>query len=714
MPSFCCARLFFCVPLFFVLLSQAACPGRSGPSGLGVPGSGERPVSALIQQAGSEAALVLVLRPQHFAASVTARATLANVLDGELLPPEVRPILPRLLQLKTPLDVVDQVAQIATSERRAAPPTPSALDGWDADRPFVAALFEPTCHDLGTVGRALFFTEPATAPTTLIRHRLLVPARDPAVLARTLHARFIALGLPPLAQPDLPDTFAAPGWALAVFPGADHVRIELVVSERDKTLVRLRQAPPTAALPEGGSAKPRPPLPVPTLTPLLAMLRRPVVFAAPPNTPAQHQLIYGDDFAAVQLRLSRLRDLSLTLTTDLMLSLLLEVEPDRVGSLSLRGWVESALSYRLLSAEGILVEDLAFTLSPDLHLGAVLSLTPTGVDVWTAARAAATDPLPTDTVASFFQLRSSLDLRTLIQRTPAPTHLAGRDLIQDVHDCGTFCRSFALLSTQLGWLKYVISDSILGQALKLNFVVANLPGALSVSATELTQGMPPVRGTLVATYPKDHAIAVLQQLLSDRLRNEYDEGAAVQVASRSTATATLLSFGPPSSAAPLPLPPATFFEATLDLNRLRNLPQLSRERRFQARLQPLSAVRARGNLTGSALSIELAIDRAGEPATDFHLPLGNAPTTWTSSWRVPQTAGQRCIHDALDSLRKSLSGGGFSNSDDHSAQFQRALTAAQPALQCAAAQPDTAEHAAAIRQAIERLLHPSPPRPEAR
>jgi hypothetical protein len=125
-------------------------------------------------------------------------------------------------------------------------------------------------------------------------------------------------------------------------------------------------------------------------------------------------------------------------------------------------------------------------------------------------------------------------------------------------------------------------------------------------------------------------------------------------------------------------------------------------------------VRARGSLTGAALSIELAFDRTAAPATAFHLPLANAPTTWTSTWREAQSSGQRCINDALGSLRKSFSSRGFSTSDDQTAQFQLALAAAQPALQCAAAQPDTTEHANSIKQALERLLHPSPrpPLPE--
>jgi hypothetical protein len=69
-------------------LGLAACPGP-GAGRRGAPSS-EPPDAALVRAAGGGAALVLVARPQRFAGSEPARAALAALLQGDVLPRQLR------------------------------------------------------------------------------------------------------------------------------------------------------------------------------------------------------------------------------------------------------------------------------------------------------------------------------------------------------------------------------------------------------------------------------------------------------------------------------------------------------------------------------------------------------------------------------------------------------------------------------------------------
>jgi hypothetical protein len=420
----------------------------------------------------------------------------------------------------------------------------------------VAGLFEPTLHEMGAVGEAIL---PGAVGAALQRHRLLLPTRDPARLLGVLRTLCQDLGLSPLKDPGVPEgAFATPGWVVGLFPAADHVRIEAVTS-------------PAAA-------------PQPSVE-MLALLRREVEPAPLPRTPALHQVIHGDDLLAVHLRPWSLRGLALTQGAGNVAEAVAHVEPSMRWVLLAKGWAEIAAGYLVITPQGAQVEDAAFVLSADLHLGTVLSLTPEGAAAWQAARAGALAPLAgLPARPALFHLRAGLDLQALLSRTPLPPGLLGldlRDLARQVQECGALCTLYAGLCTPLSWGKLLLNDPKLTRGLPVGLFAA-LPRALSIAVTDLRKGTPPVQGALAVGYPGGQPVDWLQHLLSRRL-----DRLAVQSEARSAAGQEVFAVAADAAPGqllapqPAPLPEGVLMEGALDLVRLRAVEVFSKRERAE-------------------------------------------------------------------------------------------------------------------------------------
>lgn len=705
------------------LLGLGGCHGRSArPDGTS-RATAESPAAALISAAGSDAAVVLVLRPQRLAQSAPERAVLSSLFAGNTLPRELREPLLALLEGGDPVAALGQAVTALVPQKDLR--WPARFAGLDDTRPLVAALFAPSIHGMGAVGAALF-PEPEGTRPALLRHRLLLPARDAAALARELRARFAELGLRALDGTGLQHgAFFAPGWVLALFPAADHVRIELVTCERDVGLwVEADRKPEEipAWLRKPGEPETAPPRPAPTAPPrprpettaraMLALLRSPVASqAALPRTPALHQIVAGDDLLAVHLRFSHLRALAMTLGAGHASGGVAGVDPSMLWTLVAKAWAETASAYMLTSPQGAQVEDAAFVVSSDLHVGAVLSLTPAATQAWSAARQAGLPaPRAVPSVPPILQVYASASLPALFERTPPPPALAGmkpRDVLGAMHECGPICPLFALLGAPLSWGQLLRKDLPVVRGLPFD-LLEMLPGSVALSVTGLHRGSPPLTAEVALSYAKGRSFGWLHEALKSSI-----ERGELRRKSRSTQDAEILSFsvgaepGQLLTAETRPLPPEVLAEGAVDLNRLRAAEGLSASERtsLQSRTQSVSGLRGQLRLSGSALAMELALDRPGSAPTPFRLPAPGAPTRWSSAWATSEdSAGQRCLLQAIVTLRYALEGVAGIDPSMKITLLTRGMEEVQPLLTCAAQDPAAAQEAALVRQTVERVL----------
>lgn len=703
------------------LLGVGGCQGRGARTDSTSRSAAQSPTAALIRAAGSDAALVLVLRTQRLAQSAPDRAVLASILAGKTLPRELRAPILAMLEGQDPLAALGQAvaALVPAQDLR----WPARFEGLDDTRPLVAALFAPTIHGMGAVGAALFPESEGTSPA-LLRHRLLLPARDAAALSHELRTRFAEMGLRPLDGTGLSHgAFFAPGWVLGIFPAADHVRIELVTCERDAALW-LDRGPQPEEIPEWlrKPGAPPPPLPSRSAQPprtrpeamskaMLAVLLRPVAESAAPRTPALHQILAGDDLLAVHLRFSHLRALAMTLGAGYASLGVLGVDPSMIWTLVAKAWAETASAYMLTSPQGAQAEDAAFVLSSDLRMGAILSLTPAGTEAWSAARAAGlAPPRSVPSQPSILQLYASAGLPALFERTPLPPALNGlkpRDVAEAMHECGSICPLFAMLGAPLSWGQMLRKDSSLTRGLPVD-LLEMLPGAVALSLTGLHRANPPLTAELTLSYPKGRSFGWLLGLLKSSLDREE-----LRSEIRSSKDAELVSFAVKATPGQLlspetqPLPPGVLAEAAVDLNLLRAAEGLSSSERtsLQSRTESLSGLRGRVSLSGRALVMELALDRTGVAPAPFRLPAPGTPTSWNSPWATSEdSAAQRCLFQAIVILRSALDGVAGVDPSMKVTLITHGLEEARPLLTCAAQDPAAAKEAALVRQTAERVL----------
>ncbi|MFO0577196.1 MAG: hypothetical protein U1A78_24585 [Polyangia bacterium] len=727
--------------LGLLALSTGGCHGAARrPDGA----LGGRPigssVEAAMREVGRGAPLVLVLRPSRWADSAATRDSLAELLGGverELMPPSLRGVLPgalRAASLRAALGPL--VRALLPAALPSAASFTERLTAWDDSRPVVAALYEPSLQEMGEVGEALLAQTgpaatatataaspaPAAAPAAepLLRHRVLVPARDSAALIRQLQVACNELGLQVVSEP-VPGGVACgfPAGILGLFAGADHVRIEILYSpiERERQRQQAEAATAQEELPDwlrkpGEPPRPAPPPPPPpsfsdSPSRLLAALRLP-----PPSlagepaqaaTPALHQVTRGDDLAAVYLRPARLRSLALTRGAQVVGGALLAVDGSMKAVLLAKAWAEIASGYLMMSPEGAQTEDLALLLSRELHVGGVASLTAAGAAAWGAGKASALPPLaPTASEPPLFLFRLGLDLQTLLQRTPVPPALTGltlRELADRVRECGSLCFVYASVAMPLAWGRHVLSDPQLARGLPIN-LLGTLPSAVTLSLTGFVRGpggttLP--QGALALAYPKDQPTSWLTLLTAPILSR-----LGAQAAPRPTPQGESFEIGfsgpPPQFLKPEPPPlgDGVLAEGRFDLERLQAAPFFRELAPKAPWLSRLAAVRGQARLTGGALLVEYALDLRGGALRPFVLPAAGAPS-WAPAPPPPPSRERGCLGDAITGLRRTLDALAGVDPSMQQTLLARGLADAKVPLACAAAAP-------ALRPETERLL----------
>lgn len=694
-------------------------------------------VEAAMREVGRGAPLVLVLRPSRWTESAATRDSLAEVLGGierEVLPPPLRGVLPGALRASSLRAALGPLVRaLVPAALPSATSFTERLTAWDDSRPVVAALYEPTLQEMGEVGEALLAqtsqtaqpaqtaqTAPAAPPAAepLLRHRVLVPARDSAALIRQLQVACNELGLQVVRDPTLGGAACAfPAGILGLFAGADHVRIEILHSpiERERQRQQAEAATAQEELPDWlrkpgeppRPASPPPPPPPPSDAPsrLLAALRLPppALAGEPAPTPALHQVTRGEDLAALYVQPARLRSLALTRGAQVVGGALLAVDASMKWVLVAKAWAEIASGYLLMSPEGAQTEDLALVLSRDLHVGGVASLTAAGAAAWGAGKASALPPLaPTASEPPLFLFRLGLDLQSLLQRTPAPPALTGlsmRELADRVHECGSLCFVYASVAMPLGWGRHVLSDPQLARILPIGLLGA-LPSAVTLSLTGFSRGpagaMLP-QGALALAYPKDQPTSWLTLLTTPILSR-----LGAQAAPRSTPLGESFEIGlsgPPLQflkPEPPPLGEGVLAEGRLDLERLQAAPFFRELAPKAPWLSRLAAVRGQARLTGGALAVEYALDLRGGAVHRFALPAAGAPA-WAPAPAPAPSRERGCLGDAITVLRRTLDALAGVDPSMQQTLLARGLADAKVPLACAAAAP-------ALRPETERLV----------
>ena len=710
------------LPALILLCCLAACPGVGGDR---KEGRAVRAASAasLVHAAGDGAPLVLVLRQGRYQESAAARAALAAILAGETLPAEAREPVLNMLKAPTPWAAVRTAAQAIRGNQGGS--WPATLLGLDEKRPLVAAIFEPTLHDMSGVGAAA--TSGAESPPPMLRHRLLVPATDVPVLVQGLRALCAELGLPAVGGAGAPEgTFGNAGLAIAVFPGKDHVRVEVVESRVDAARDRARidrddeDLPQQLRKPGDGSQKqterPPPPVPVPPTSAMLAVLASPPWAGRGPlpRTPSLRQVVGGDDLVVLHLRPWLLRDLSLTLNAAHLSAGIRGVDPSMYWTFLSKGWAEIAAGYLLISPEGAQIEDMAFGLSPDLHLSAVFTLTRQGAAAWGAARSGALAPLaPQQTAPPLFSVRMGLDTKALLTSV-VPSTLPDprmRERVDMVHECGPVCILYAGLCAPLNWGNDILNDKRLARNLPSGLRQL-LPGALSISVTQLhkergDKGEPGLTGAMAVGYPKKGPSTTLLDLVGPLLRSLN-----VQTETRSVGGQELLSISARTPAAqilapsPSPLPSGVLMEWAVDLARLRLTESLSDGDRsaLSAGTKGLSGLRGRLQVAGGALVTEVALDLEGAAPRPFASPAADAPTRWGSPWaEAGNGPGGRCLAQAVGSMCLALNAVAGVDPSMKLVLVGKGLEDAEAPLSCAERDPATREEAKRLRQSLATI-----------
>jgi hypothetical protein len=664
-------RLALTLALF---MAPAACSRTSAPAGTGGearPPAPDPAAAALLRAAGDRAALVLLVRPERWPA---VAAELGAALQGVGGPP-----LARLLAAP---DLASAAAGLF-----AAPGSPSAADegggppfpGFDPSRPIVAALFEPDLGDLALAARALVLRPPpGGAPG--IRHRVLVPATDPAALVRALTGLAEQLGLKTVAADDALPALrggalaAAPDGFAAFVPEEGRVRVELLVDD-------ARAYPDAAA----------------RLAAWDALVADGARTAELPATPALAFAASRRDFLVIYHRPWQLRDLGTQLGTGLVLRALEDADPSLRPALLAAGFAEVSTGYLLMSPRGAEVDDVALSLDMGggLRLAAVTSLTEAGAKLYAAADAGRLPPRPAGSPPAV--LWSRADLGAALAAAPTPPALAGlerpADLPRAVQECGAVCLWYLPLRHPFGLARALVEQSgiPLGGRLPSGFAAA------------LTDAAGPPRGAVAAVYPPGAELGWLTPALADlsagpgcaRLRTAQEtrpEGVVVLAGLDTDPAAAFTT-------EPVDAPDGALFGLELDFERLEGALG-SAPGSLVSVLRRLGRLRALVWRDDRALVSAAALSFRGQPTAALpDVPRGAfAGLAWESPGAAAAaTKGALCLEEVTRSMRLALQALAAVSPDQQPLVLARAVAEVQRPLSCAAAQPETRETAGRVQ-----------------
>lgn len=634
------------------------------------------PVLGLVRAAGHDAVVTVLLRPARWPASQRARESLAAL--GERVGGKDGEALRGVASAPSAW-----AALVGLSTFAGGSPLPASLPGWDQGRPLVLGLFAAPPADLALLAEALL--PGAAAPRPLIRHRLVVPAKDPGALRAALIEIAGRLGLRPdpegASRLGLRDGVYRDGrTGVALRPAADHVRIDVVPCRAASCATPWQEADTPAP-------------------------------AAQPMTPALRFALADGPLASAYVRPWRLRDHALAHGTQNILDALEVADPAMRLVLGMQGWSEVAAGQLLLSgtAQESEQEDVAVTLStgPGVRVAALSSLTPLGAALLSGAARSAARPLQIQDTEAPPLLRGgfALDLAALIQKAPrltapkgVPEERRGRRpwaLLTMIQECGAACvidlelrRPLAMLAT------FVLQD-----------VRPYLPAALSAVFTEVRRGDPPVTFALAASFPAGWDLGMAQSLMQAMGR---ERGLRTEVRPAGAGQALLLGAGdePGRRLGPgfMTLPAGVLAEVSIAPAQMLDV---SMGRKDRALLELVRGLRGRLTLTEEALHAEVLLDLSGPGPDEGSAVFAGAPARLGEGWTSlsPRaTEGARCLEQAVVGLRQAFKAVASAAPEQRAKLLSAAFDENRAPLDCAARDPGTQKTAARLQSALPALM----------
>jgi hypothetical protein len=427
-----------------------------------------------MQKSGDRAFLTLLIEPRRFTELFTSQQLI------EMLRSQHQEWLDKVLQAPELWTAVGALLA-ALEESKVLVPWPAMLAGWDDTRPIVVALFDSPSLDLGEL--AVNFLDPKRLAPGLrsVHHRVLVPARNSATLARALGDALRAAGL----RSDTPGAFSGRRLRLWVSAERDHVRIEAIwaapdlAPDQERALFTELQAPP------GVSAHLLP-------------------------TPALRFAVGASDALRAYVRPGRLRDFSLAHSAPVVLSALSSVDPDMKPLIALKGWSEIAGGELLFNAGTEEIVDAAFALTGQqggVRGTVVQSLSESGQALYELGVQKAHRFQTTGEAAALGHLSLAFNLAALAERAdkswvpPASSdgHSGSsplRDLANRAHECGFPCVLYLALCHPLGVARLVAEQD--------SRVLSHLPHGVDLTLLDVQDRKP--RGALAVTLPSSFAL----------------------------------------------------------------------------------------------------------------------------------------------------------------------------------------------------------------
>ncbi|RLB53456.1 MAG: hypothetical protein DRI34_13370, partial [Deltaproteobacteria bacterium] len=632
------------------------------------------------------AALVVIVHPQRWRA---ASKTLAPLFTG------ISPKFDRFIE-------ADGFTRAFLGYYTDAAVPKMELSGIDEQRPLVAGLFEPQSNEAVSAARLPVPSFELFARTGIpgIRHRLLLPATDPAALVASLDKLFNALGLEAAGgegQFPIYPLDASSGFVAVIPP----------TGKAPRPVVRLEFL--------SGDH-----LPYPDRKSRLAAWRSLLAESPPgfqaPLTPALLRALAGNDLALVHFRPWLLGQLAAQVGAGAVFQALAAVDASYRAALLAQGLSEVSLSSLLLIPIGAEIDDLTLALDVDagLRLALVASLTEQGARVLAAGRQAAAQPqvpVPGDYLLTAWW---RFDGNAALGQAQVPEDFTGikklDQFMRSFQECGWFCYLHFMTRAPFGLAKTMaglVPAKVLGQ----------LPRSLAlvIEGVDLSGGYP-LHFTTAIDFPREADTSAMKRFLQPRLRQA---SIAIEPGRDSQLLRVSLGSDPKKVLQSPPAPAAADIlgemEMRLDLL-ARNLPATAGP--LVKVLGRLGRLRARSQIKGRVLSGELLVEVQGSPA-----PVFAAAPAGTPAWESPGLAAarlpeSRCLRRATGTMRRGLAALAMADPAHRKELAAQLVQELDEPLACALQSPATRTAAAAMKEALagwcnelQKQQAPQPPPP---
>lgn len=517
-------------------------------------------------------------------------------------------------------------------------------EGHDASRPIVVSMMEPPFD--GPPGAAIAQMSPFVDEHPPIRHQVVIPASDPAVLVGSLRAwaGADANEVPRLVE-GLPGAVGLSfkrEWPeqrfVALIPEGQHVRVVVLDEGRAVTDPGVLRSRLVADVSDWA------------------------------QTPAVQQLVDAEAPLGVLVRPWQLRALGAWAGNRDIRRAIDDIDPDYRDVGRARGMSIAAVVEILTPDTHAELDDVSVAIEggDDLKLTAVASLTPHGREVWRAGQSVSLAPLSLqhDVAAEAF-----INIDTGAMLAAAPAQALGEARLSEFayafQNCGFFCPAFA----GLRWPLSAVSTAVgpLGGMEEVQRV-----SRLSAVQFVLLSLEPEPKGAVAIVAPPGQPAASLGELLGEEaLRSLQVHGGM-----RGDSAVTLVGMG---------VDPRTVFELERGRSDFMASDALasfvwSEDQPVVSSLRP-SKVSAELRLASKAVTAEVVV---GGAAPDFR------PDYTALRWPSPQVSGPSttetdCLRDGVDAMRKALENLSAATDEEVGAVTAAAVASLDEPLRCARA-----------------------------